>query len=553
MAYANAQPEDSIPVIRDPFTFNIGSTLLYTDLPPVYYYPFYNGVQLIEVDYYSQSLAEGRHLDMVQPRGGSWYDDALRMNRPNGYLLRDEQGKIVRNFGVENVRKLHLRPPDEAPVRTHKSRFDSSKQKGLEYSVYSGYAPLRMYGYAYIYRDEDMSYTLIDTLGVVRLEKYPYISYADSCYVVMKDNRYGLFDADFKQRIPFKYHMLQLIDDNTFLANDGKYTFINKDDELLDTTHYANIYYPTRINGLFVYRVNDYKGKCGLMDRKLNRITPPIYAWVETLQGKGYFATDSTRKMAVLNDRGQQITPFKYEQRLPYWRQDGYWLVAAKDSSNYRLRYGVLDTNGRELLPTKYDAIDPYYEGHTVASLEGFKALINEQGEVLTPFEYQHIGYLGQQYYVVRKTQDSSGVVDGTGKLVVPIEYKTIHCVGDSMAFVSRQDNKKGFVHLHGGEGLPFEYDGGSCFVEGRAMVRQGQRAGLIDKTGKEYTGFEYDVIFSYNEGQWLVRKDTLFGAIDKYGKVIIPLEYRSIQRLSDGGIKFINRHGMRILGKDEK
>jgi hypothetical protein len=40
---------------------------------PVYYFPFYDSVQIIEVDYYAHSLEEGALHDAMYPRGGSSY------------------------------------------------------------------------------------------------------------------------------------------------------------------------------------------------------------------------------------------------------------------------------------------------------------------------------------------------------------------------------------------------------------------------------------------------------------------------------------------------
>lgn len=549
---AYSQPPDSIEYIPIQKTFDDPFSLLYTGKVPIHYFPFYNGLQLIEVDYYAHSLAEGRHLDMVQPRGGSWYDDALRASASNGYLLRNRDGKIIQNFGVEHIRKLDLRPPDKAPVITHKSRLDAGVESN-RFSVYPGYAPSRRNGYAYIYRDEEMTFTLIDTFGMVRLEKYAYISYADSCYIVGNGEKCGLFDDQFKQRIPFKYVSLQLIDEDTFLAYDGMYTFIDKDDELLDTTHYANIYFPGRYTAFLTYRLDDNKGKCGLMDRKLNRITPPVYEWVEMLHKKGYYATDTSNRMALLNDQGKQITGFKYTQRKPEWRDDGYWLVMERDDEvTRRFYFGLLDSNGREVLPAKYDAIDRLYKGFAVVTKEGKKGLINEHGEELTKFEYDDMRFIGESYYTVRKGT-LNGVIDVTGKLVIPIEYKYIHCVGDSMAFVNREDNKKAYIDINTGKQLPEVFDGGGCFVEGRAQILKNKKQGLIDKTGKEYTNFVYDIIFSYNEGQWLVKKDNKFGAIDRFGKVIVPLEYTDIKRLSNGDVRFSNGNKMKILKKEER
>jgi len=98
---------------------------------PVYYYPFYDDVQIIEVDYFQHSLQQGALEDAIHPRGGSSYHDALSFDRENGYLVRNISGKIIANYGVMNVDQLQLLPPDSCKTITHHERMNVDQSNAL--------------------------------------------------------------------------------------------------------------------------------------------------------------------------------------------------------------------------------------------------------------------------------------------------------------------------------------------------------------------------------------------------------------------------------------
>lgn len=76
-----------------------------SDEPIIHYYNFYNGVQMIQLDYLSSYESKVGFLEATQPRALEWRD-VLGGPHPNVYIFRNENGKIIKQFGNADVSKL---------------------------------------------------------------------------------------------------------------------------------------------------------------------------------------------------------------------------------------------------------------------------------------------------------------------------------------------------------------------------------------------------------------------------------------------------------------
>ncbi len=542
----HAQTHDSLKLKLHPWS-NLTTTVFTTDTS-INYFPFYNGVQVIEVNYYVRSVPRE---DPLPPVIGQ-KPVVLIHNVPNRYLIRDTNGVIVQNYGVTDIEKLALQPPANAPTMSHKKRLDNGKVKWYNVNGNKKHTEFLENGYGYVYRGENNSYTIIDTFGVARLSNYQYIAFLGSCYSVMENGFFALFDQEFRQRTPFNYQSIRLISEGVFLAN---YQIINIDGELLDTNQYQNITFNSTQNSHIIYKLN---GKYGLMDRKLNHLTEPRFKSIDTLNGKGYAVTNDNDKLAILNVHGEQITPFKYEPIWAYWRKDGYLEVKQKyegwhrDSKRPPIGIGLLDSTGQEVVPPKYDKIELIHNGVGSAHLRDYndlyyyKGLINTKREELTEFIYTDLKFY--QGYFIAEISGKQGLLDTNGNEVVPLNYKQINTVREGMAQVKGDNGKYGYINLNGGKDIPFIYQGGSPFLGGVAAVIVEGKQGLINQNGEELTDFKYDIIFSYHIGYWLVKKEGRYGAIDSTGKEIVPLIYTKTEQLPDGRTKFSNESESYIL-----
>jgi len=142
-------------------------------------------------------------------------------------------------------------------------------------------------------------------------------------------------------------------------------------------------------------------------------------------------------KIGFLDISSKQIViPFQYElmpgdyswssymKHLMFKKYEDEWFCIVKKEG----KYGVIDRNGKEVLPISYNTADI--------------TIINSG-----------------QFFIVRK-EDKYGIVDRYGKVILPIIYHTndITVGTTGQYFVINKDGKYGIINTDGKEIIPFQF-----------------------------------------------------------------------------------------------
>lgn len=463
---------------------------------PIRYFPFYNGIQMIEVDFFAQSLSRGAWENIVHPRGGSSYHDALHMNISNGYILRNEIGEIIQSYGVPSLKDIPLLPPNEAPTISHKTNFERLKTNHMGWHK-DNYRNFDEMGYAYRIHNEKMS--LLDTLGNLVLTNCDQIIYRDSLYVVVRGAKFGLFDSKFKERIPPQFDYLEIMSNNVVLALNKKYYFLDANGKALDNIPYDNIANNRGYDNGFIFYQQE--NKWGLMNLFNQRICEPKYGFIKSIYpsfvvqaGKrlgGYYAADSTGKCAVINSNGREITPFIYNfQNEPKWREDGYLEIECLQNVSYgnpgeRVK-GVIDSIGKIIAEAKYEYVGKFQDGLAVAKRNGRYLLLEDQGLELTEPIYTSMNmYQIHPDYIIVMKDKLYGLLDKKGNQILPPRYNWISCIKNDEAAVQCETGKMSLIHLKTGVETKYDFDFIGCFVDGYATVRSKKKWALSTEKAK--------------------------------------------------------------------
>lgn len=228
---------------------------------------------------------------------------------------------------------------------------------------------------------------------------------------------------------------------------------------------------------------------------------------------------------------------------------DGYCVVRKDTDGDGYDEYGLIDSNGNEVITPKYDYMADPVEGMARVGLD-------IDGNSKTGWKFNSKGI------------DKFGFVDMGGREVVPLIYDAVQDFSDGMAAVStkhqRQDDgdlftiivsNTGFVDKTGELVIPLIYEGvGGAevvsdagvlgdhtstkigFSEGLASVQNKDgKWGVIDKQGNTVIPFTYDKIGGFSEGLASVGVNDKWGFIDKQGKMVIPTVYDSVHDFSEG------------------
>lgn len=235
-------------------------------------------------------------------------------------------------------------------------------------------------------------------------------------------------------------------------------------------------------------------------------------------------------------------------------------------------RYGMLDKSGEMVVEPKYDLLEVLENpGFVKAAIDDLYGVIDVQGKVIVPLEYDYVGRMSEDIIVVRK-DGMYGCFDKTGKQVVPMEYEEIREYAGGMArirfigkfgFIDKKGeflvapfsdevenfkedcclvtirNKVGFVTLQGDWIAAPMYDAGGSFSGGYAYLSQAGKYGFIDKTGEFVIPMKYSNARDFNPvyGLACVAENGMWGVIDVRGNYVVPAAYDNVVVTADGYI----------------
>lgn len=209
---------------------------------------------------------------------------------------------------------------------------------------------------------------------------------------------------------------------------------------------------------------------------------------------EGYMPVLKNGKVGYIDIQGKLVVPALYDSLIdPENKYDENW---ASNVNNGRIvvakngRYGVIDTANQIILPftNSYSTIDGFSEG--VATVQSAKTgkwgLISSNGkEIVTPQYDSFDGSLGGNYGFsegligVRKN-NKWGYITKTGKLAVPLVYDEIRPFSEQLAGV-RKGKLWGFINGANQIIIPLKYSDDN-----------------ISRLGVNYLGATY---FIFNQG----------------------------------------------------
>lgn len=529
---------------------------------PIYYFPFYDSVQIIEVDYYTQSLDEGALHNAMYPRGGSSYYDAMLQNRPNAYLVRHLNGKIIANYGVPNLEQLDLSSPVSCQKITHKQRLNTIRnqsyhrlEKVLKDVNGYGYRIMRFFVPKPRTEMPEMGvqlFGILDTLGKIAIPmNHLGIDYANGEYLVSRYTRlfepatfppiklaenpktthpeykpFAIYDSTFQLTLPGSDLPLRRIAPNRFATvAPGCISFMDRNGTGLHQNNYQALQ-DASYGELMIYTAyNNDSLLMGLLSRELEEITPAIY-YAILPQEHGFLLGNPPRKNGYLNLQGKTLVPFELQAENIEYRRD-HFIVFTRyvDMPNGKmLCSGLIDTTGKILLPAEYWEIGYFQNELAIVKKDNKYGFINRSGEMLCPNIYNHIGQLHRNFIEVTK-DNKLGLVDHLGKIILEPNYKEIFWY-DSLIHYANDQNEYFIYDLRTGK--KYEHTFGKLIpqINGLSFFLKDNKYGLVNAQGKLMLPAQFDKVRAYRNNRAIVEINGKYGMIDEHGKIVQAIKF---------------------------
>ena len=305
-------------------------------------------------------------------------------------------------------------------------------------------------------------------------------------------------------------------------------------------------------------------------------------------------------KWGYVDEQGNTVIPFEYDEVSPFvngsaavGKNNLYGLIDASGRelgrglayggidlvgthSVYRValrgKLGLIDSQGRELLPADCDAVelgDYVSFGHNLHTPSATVGMIDYTGKTLLPEGIMKQAYPLSDGVVVGKGESQTDkkqvwklydtVRCNTIELPSPqdILYNPFHC---GYALVTENPKKHYFIDFNGEKCSPvYEFVGD--LREGCYVVRREGLYGVIDSLLQERVPCKYEEGGkTVSEGLWNTMIDEEWGYLDMHGKTVIPFRYDMSQpfymgyacvcEMTDSDMRFglINRQGDMVV-----
>ncbi|WP_294670064.1 WG repeat-containing protein [uncultured Fluviicola sp.] len=513
--------------------------------PPIYYFPFYNDVQLIEVDYFTYSQRDHVTQFVKTSKDSLWYSKHADGEQTNGYILRNSKGKVLKAYGIHNASGTYLLPPNDAPIITHKEHLNSEKSRYNDQSFTwkDGYG----YGYRFAVttireRRTEMPeqayhiFGILDTSGnVVIPAKHRTIEYFQGEYLVMLDisNTYAIYDSTFNKTYGYNSDVVERIGYNRYVKYGKMGGIMDRNGEFIMRYPFKSLK-ESSFSTDFIYSIEGHEPKFGILSKNFTFKTEPVYRRVGAFPTGYGVLTAGSNQFAIVNLSGQQITPFEYELSQNSDNSDGTFTLL-KTTENGK-KYGMIDTLGNTIIPFRYDRIYPFSNDIAIVELNKKKGVVDRSGNVQGEIVYDQIIRIDEEKIQV-KIDDRTGYMNRNGVVVEALKHtgfesldpKFIHFTGaNQLRWIVNSVTKDTMAIL------PKEH-----FEKGFARVSQGGKMGMIDRTGNIVLPIKYDFVGQFYKGFLLVQKNGKYGLLNEKFKVIERLVHRYYRQLPNGEYEF--------------
>lgn len=516
--------------------------------PNTIYYPFYNGIQMIEIDYNNYEKARVDFEDAIRP---------INSIRPRNYghntiIVRNEKGEILHQY---NLRSAPFKASDfiafDKPMLTltHLEKITSRHEAKSNYPSYGAYR---------YYVTENNKAGVIDTLGTPVLEviydgiqsynyNYKLNSYTtmigfrneeaqtSNSYTMQRNGKWGFkndnitIEPEYEALLPLKENVLRIKKANQF-------GLINYKEETLLAPLYSDLLYK---NDFYLYTKSALENQnqnaiyYGIIDAQFKLKTPPIYSnfedIIENYHPSGKYWTCKTNGCGALGKNGNEISAFKYGE-MPQNPYNNYYRTTAFGNGN---KGYILNLDFKEI-GANYDAIYDWKNQLFTVKKSDKYGLIDWNSKVVLPCEYDSFWETSKNELGTLLQNNKYGVLTNKGIVVIPCTYDDIYFTAENTIVAMVNDakdktnrNKKvGLLKATGKPMTSIIYDEIETIDYGFYRVRIGDKYGILNNEGKEITPIKYDEIYRYRNGFCIAKIDFGYGYINASGKEITHFYY---------------------------
>lgn len=197
-------------------------------------------------------------------------------------------------------------------------------------------------------------------------------------------------------------------------------------------------------------------------------------------------------------------------------------------------KYGLIDLNGKELLPCEYDEIKSLegIENSIIISKDNKQGIINSKGSIIVEPIYSKVTNLGETYkegYITIDEEGRQGLISTTKKQLLENQYEEIQKVYLGNYYLVKETGKLKLINSSGEILLEDGFDDIKSTTAKGIIFTKGDLYGEMTITGETIIEPKYQELKQIEEGIYIARQNDKYGIIDVEGNEKVAFEYTSM------------------------
>lgn len=265
-----------------------------------------------------------------------------------------------------------------------------------------------------------------------------------------------------------------------------------------------------------------------------------------------YFALYAQNKWGVINQDGEEVIIPSYQEMIVIPNKEKDVFICTYNINEQTGTYETKALNSKnEQILTQYEQIEAlenmdeneniWYEKNILkVKKNGKYGLIDLNGKELLPAEYEDITVLeGISNSIIIKKGGKIGLVNDNGSIMIEPQYTDIKNLGKTYKdgyITINQEGKYGVISTTKKQILENKYDEiAQVYLNEYYLVTEGGQQKVIDSKGTAIIQDGFNEIKSATSNGIIFVKDNLYGEIDKTGKITIEAKYQELKEAANG------------------
>ena len=265
-----------------------------------------------------------------------------------------------------------------------------------------------------------------------------------------------------------------------------------------------------------------------------------------------YFALYAQNKWGVINQDGDEVIIPSYQEMIIIPNEEKDVFVCTYDINEQTGTYKTKAINSKnEEIFTAYEQVEAidnidknnnlWYEKNILkVSKNGKYGLIDLNGKELLPIEYDEITVLdGMENSIIIKKDGKVGLVNDNGSILIEVNYKDIRALGETYkdGYITIDDaGKYGVVSATKKQILENKYDEiMPVYLKDYYLIKEGEKKEVIDSNGNVILDSGFDDIKSATTNGVIFIKNNLYGEISTSAEITLDAKYQDLKEVKDG------------------